>query len=124
MSWQSTYDYIMTNITTNGVRSISGAKMQTALNMILSVIEGESRAGVESVISTASNIITFKNRTGSANPFPALTVYSLDIDCYDDDGNTVDHQLIASDLDGFTVVVAEDCTVNYIAKEMYQTIPD
>jgi hypothetical protein len=89
-------------------------------------IRAEKRAGKGvAVEAMKSNVITFKNRSDVADPFPANTVYSISaIRCYDADGNNIDYKITAQDIDDFTIFPVEDGFLDYLCTEIYQTIPE
>jgi len=120
LTWLNTY------INTNGVRSITGALINTALVALTNYIRAEKRIERAVVVTeNTSNIITFKDRGGTADPFPELTVYAIcGVRVYDADGNNIHYQITAQTNAGFTIVVVADGFLDYECVETVQTIPE
>jgi len=120
LTWLNTY------INTNGVRSITGALINTALVALTNYIRAEKRIErAVAVTENTSNIITFKNRGGTADPFPELTVYAIcGVRVYDADGNNIDYKVFDMTVDGFKITPAADGFLDYECVETVQTIPE
>jgi len=117
--------WINTNINTNGIRGITGALLNTAFINLIAFVRAEKRTdkGIE-VIESASNVITFCNRSDAADPFPNDTTYGLILRCYDADGNNIDYTVFDMTVDGFKITPAADGFIDYLATEKVQTIPE
>jgi hypothetical protein len=117
--------WINTNINTNGIRGITGAKLNTAFIDLINFVRAEKRLdkGI-AVTENASNVITFCNRIDAVDPFPNDTTYGLILRCYDADGNNVDYKVFDMTVDGFKISPASDGFIDYLATEKVQTIPE
>jgi hypothetical protein len=120
ITWVNTY------INTNGVRAITGAILNEGLIALANFVRSEIRIDMGVPVSgSASNIITFVNRNDVADPFPPDTNYSIPaVRVYDEKGNNIDYKIISQTINGFTIQVAEDGFLDYLAVEKYQSLPE
>jgi hypothetical protein len=110
--------YIDTNLNTNGVGSITGAMLNTALNYIAdTLLWAEQRRAVGVALESGrTNDVLWTNDADEAHAFVSETKVALaGVRCYDDSGNNVDFQITAVDHEKMTIEPADDCSMDYVA---------
>ena len=120
--------YLTASVNTNGVNSITGAILNTAFNYIADTLLWAPQRRAQAVEGRAisANDIYFVNDAGDNSPFAADTkVIMAGVRCYDTSGNNVDFQITAVDNEKFTIEVADDCSIDYVATSGgIESIPD
>lgn len=111
--------YIDANIFTNGVGSITGLILNTALHYIANTLLWAEQRRDRAVSLTKKdnpNAVVFVDLADSVDPFMAGTsVLIAGVRCYDASGNNVDYNITDVTNAGFNINVSVDCSMDYVA---------
>ena len=117
---KSAFDTLIdSTINTNGVKSITGQELNTVLHHIAdTLLWAEQRRDRAVALTTAANPneVTFKDVSGASSAFGAGTLVLIaGVRCYDASGNNVDFNITDVAVGGFSISVAANCSMDYVA---------